>query len=213
MKVRLGLILLLVLLSFAIMVYGIVRRDWDFDEMTALFFGLGIVAGLIGKMGLNGTAKAFMEGVREMTVAALVVGLARSVYLVLQEGRVIDTIIHAMFTPLQHLPIVLSAMGMMVCHILIHLPVSSTSGQAQLTIPLLAPLADLTGMSRQVMVMAYQYGTGLSELFAPTNGALMGVLAVAGISYKDWWAFVWKPALYLLGFGLAAIMVGVAIGY
>jgi uncharacterized ion transporter superfamily protein YfcC len=90
--------------------------------------------------------------------------------------------------------------------------VSSTSGQAQLTIPLLTPLADLTGMSRQVMVMAYQYGAGLSELFAPTNGALMGVLAVAGISFKDWWGFVWKPALILYGIAAVAIIAAVSLG-
>lgn len=212
-RLRLGIILLLVLLSFAIMVYGIIRMDWDFDQMTALFFALGIVAGLVGKMGLNGTASAFTDGVREMTTAALIVGLARSVYLVLQDGRVIDTIVHGLFTPLQHLPLVISAIGMTLAHVLIHIPVSSTSGQAQLTIPLLTPLADLTGMSRQVMIMAYQYGAGLSELFSPTNGALMGVLAVAGISYKDWWAFVWKPALYVFGIGAIAMMIGIAIGY
>jgi uncharacterized ion transporter superfamily protein YfcC len=205
-------ILSLVVASFAIMIYGIIRLDWDFNEMTALFFVLGIISGIIGKMGLNGMAAAFVEGVREMTLAALVVGLARSVYLVLQEGRVIDTIVHALFTPLQHLPVVLSAIGMMGAHVLIHLPVSSTSGQAQLTIPLLTPLADLTGMSRQVMVMAYQYGAGLSELFAPTNGALMGVLAVAGISFKDWWGFVWRPALILYGIAAVAIIAAVSLG-
>jgi uncharacterized ion transporter superfamily protein YfcC len=100
---------------------------------------------------------------------------------------------------------------MMVSHILIHIPVLSTSGQAVLTIPLLAPLADLTGMSRQVMVLAYQYGAGLSEMFAPTNGALMGVLAVAGISYKDWWAFAWKPTLVLLGVGTLAMAAAIVL--
>lgn len=210
-RFRYALILFLVLAAFAIMIYGIIRRGWDFNEMTALFFILGFVAGFIGLLGLGGTAIAFAEGAKEMTLAALIVGLARSVYLVLQDGHIIDTIVHGLFTPLQHLPIVLSAGGMMLAHILIHIPVSSTSGQAQLTIPLLAPLADLTGMSRQVMVMAFQYGAGLSELFAPTNGALMGVLAVAGISYKDWWGFVWKPALVLLGIGMVAMAVGVVV--
>lgn len=212
-RVRYALILGLVFAAFAIMIYGIIRLGWDFNEMTALFFILGFVAGFIGLLGLNGTAAAFAEGAKEMTLAALIVGLARSVYLVLQDGRIIDTIVHGLFSPLQHLPLVLSAGGMMLCHILIHIPVSSTSGQAQLTIPLLTPLADLTGMSRQVMVMAFQYGAGLSELFAPTNGALMGVLAVAGISYKDWWGFVWKPALVLFGIALAAMTAGLALRY
>jgi uncharacterized ion transporter superfamily protein YfcC len=212
-RFRYALILLLVLASFATMIYGIIRLGWDFNEMTALFFILGFAAGIIGLLGLGGTAAAFAEGAKEMTLAALIVGLARSVYLVLQDGHIIDTIIHGLFSPLQHLPLVLSAGGMMVCHVLIHIPVSSTSGQAQLTIPLLTPLADLTGMSRQVMVMAFQYGAGLSELFAPTNGALMGVLAVAGVSYKDWWGFVWKPALVVFGIALLAMTVALAVRY
>ncbi len=207
------IILTLVLASFAYMVYGIISLDWGFDEMTALFFALGLVAGWIGGLGMNGTATAFAAGVKEMTLAAFVVGLARSVYILLENGHVIDTIIHGLFTPLQHLPVFLSASGMLIAHILVHLPVSSTSGQAQLTIPILTPLADLTGMSRQVMILAFQYGAGLSELFTPTNGALMGVLAVAGISYSTWWNFIWKPALLLICYTILCLGLGVAIGF
>ncbi|TDX02402.1 YfcC family protein [Dinghuibacter silviterrae] len=210
---RHALILLAVAASFATMVFGIIRRGWGFDEMTALFFVLGLVAGIVGRLGLRKTAEAFTEGAKEMTMAALVVGLARSVYLVLNEGHVIDTIVHGLFTPLQHLPLLLSAGGMMIAQLLIHVPVASVSGQAQLTIPLLTPLADLTGMSRQVMVMAFQYGAGICEMLGPTNGALMGVLAVAGVSFGEWWKFVWRPALILLALGLGAMAVGLAIGY
>lgn len=205
-------ILLLVALAFALMIYGILRLDWDFNEMSAEFFVLGLVCGFIGKLGANGTAGAFAEGVKEMALAAFIVGMARAVYLVLQDGGVIDTIIYDLFTPLRYLPVFLSALGMMIAHVFIHIPVSSTSGQAVLTIPLLSPLADLTGMSRQVMILAYQYGAGLTEMFAPTNGALMGVLLVAGISYKDWWAFVWKPLLVLMGMGALAMGVAIVVG-
>ena len=206
------LILILVALAFALMIYGILRLDWDFNEMSAEFFVLGLVCGFIGKLGANGTAGAFAEGVKEMALAAFIVGMARGVYLVLQDGGIIDTIIYDLFTPLRYLPVFLSALGMMIAHVFIHIPVSSASGQAVLTIPLLSPLADLTGMSRQVMILAYQYGAGLTEMFAPTNGALMGVLLVAGISYKDWWAFVWKPLLVLMGIGVLAIGAAIAVG-
>lgn len=212
-RIRYALILLIVLAAFILMIYGIVRLGWDFNEMTALFFIVGFVCGFIGRLGLEGTALAFAEGAKEMTLAALIVGLARSVYLVLQDGHIIDTIIHAMFTPLRHLPLFLSAAGMMLAHALIHIPVTSSSGQAQLTMPLLTPLADLTHMSRQVMVLAFQYGQGLTELFSPTNGTLMGVLAVAGVSFKDWGRFVWRPALVLFGIGLAAIATALVINY
>jgi uncharacterized ion transporter superfamily protein YfcC len=207
------IILCLVLASFAYMVYGIISLDWGFDEMTALFFALGLIAGWIGGLGMNGTATAFAAGVKEMILAAFVVGLARSVYIILENGNIIDTLIHGLFTPLQHLPVFLSAAGMLVAHIFLHLPVSSLSGQAQLTIPILTPLADLTGMSRQVMILAFQYGAGLSELFTPTNGALMGVLAVAGISFRTWWSFIWKPALILIVYTILCLGLAVAIGF
>lgn len=207
------IILVMVLASFAYMVYGIINLDWGFDEMTALFFALGLVAGWIGGLGMNGTATAFASGVKEMILAAFVVGLARSVYIILENGHIIDTIIHGLFTPLQHLPVFLSASGMLLAHICLHLPVSSLSGQAQLTIPILTPLADLTGMSRQVMILAFQYGAGLSELFTPTNGALMGVLAVAGISFRTWWSFIWKPALWLILYTIGCLGLAIAIGF
>jgi uncharacterized ion transporter superfamily protein YfcC len=207
------IILTLVLASFAYMVYGIINLDWGFDEMTALFFALGLVAGWIGGLGMNGTASAFAAGVKEMILAAFVVGLARSVYIILENGHIIDTIIHGLFTPLQHLPVFFSASGMLLAHICLHLPVSSLSGQAQLTIPILTPLADLTGMSRQVMILAFQYGAGLSELFTPTNGALMGVLAVAGISFRTWWNFIWKPALWLILYTIGCLGLAIAIGF
>ncbi|UJP63899.1 YfcC family protein [Mongoliitalea daihaiensis] len=203
------IILLLVALTFAVMIYGLTNWEWDYNEMSAIFFVTGMSAGIIGKLGVNGTAKAYAAGFSELVFAGIIVGLARSIYLVLQEGQIIDTLILALFNPLENLPIALSAFGMLVAQAILHIPVPSTSGQAVLTMPLLSPLADLIGMSRQVVVLAYQYGAGLMDLITPSNGGLMAILTAAGVSYKEWIKFAWKP--FLIIFGIASISVVLAV--
>ena len=130
----------------------------------------------------------------------------------MDEGKIVDTIVHGLFSPLSNLPLALSALGMMLSHVAIHVPVPSVSGQAVLTIPILVPLSDLLGMSRQVTVLAYQYGAGLCEMITPTNGALMAILAAAGVRYEDWMKFVIPMFVGLFVLGFVAIVIGIAIG-
>lgn len=205
-------ILSLVVLTFAIMVYGILSLHWDFNQMSALFFIMGIIAGLVGKLGLSGTAKAYSKGFSEMAFAALLIGFARAIFVVLDDGRIMDSIVAGLFTPIQDLPAEISGIGMVVAHILLHIPVPSVSGQAVLTMPLLIPLSDLIGMSRQVTILAYQAGAGMTDLITPTNGALIAVLAAAGVKYQEWWAFALKKFLLLILLSIIAIIVAIAIG-
>ena len=155
---------------------------------------------------MGGTADGYVEGFRSMAYAALLIGFARGIYVVLDEGHIVDTIVHGLFTPVAALPTTLAALGMMGIQALVHLPVPSTSGQAVLTMPLLVPLSDLIGLSRQVTVLAYQYGAGLCELLTPTNGALMAMLAASGVRYEDWLRFV-VPVMGAL-VALAAVAIG-----
>ena len=205
-------VLALVLVTFGALVVGVLRARWGFNEMGALFFVMGVVAGLGGGLGVGGTAEAFVAGFRSMAYAALLIGFARAIFVTLDEGRIVDTIVHGLFTPLANLPLALAALGMMIVHALVHVPVPSPSGHAVLTLPILVPLADLLGLSRQVTVLAYQYGGGLCELFTPTNGALMAILAAAQVRYEDWLRFAVPRLLGLLALGAAAIGLGVAIG-
>ena len=147
-----------------------------------------------------------------MTFAALLIGFARAIYVVLQDGRVVDTIVHGLFTPLEGLPVLASAFGMVAAQAAIHVPVPSVSGQAVLTMPVLVPLSDLLGMSRQVTVLAYQYGAGLCELLTPTNGALMAILASAKVRYEDWIRYTIPLYLGLVAIGMVAIWVALGIG-
>ena len=204
-------VLLLVLTSFAVLVWGVLRHRWGFDEMSALFFAMGVVAGLVGGLGVAGTAEAFADGFRAMAYAGLLIGFARAIYVVLDEGRIVDTIVHGLFTPIAWLPLTLSALGMMVVHTAVHVPVPSPSGHAVLTLPILVPLSDLLGLSRQVTVLAYQYGAGLCELLTPTNGALMAILATAGVRYEEWIRFAAPVYLRLAALGMVAIAVAIGV--
>jgi uncharacterized ion transporter superfamily protein YfcC len=209
---RHGYVLVLVVAAFAVFVYGVLRLGWDFEQMAALFFVMGVAAGLVGGLRVAGTAAAFAEGFASMASAALLIGFARAIYVVLNDGHIVDTIVHGLFTPIGNLPLTLSAWGMLVAQTAVHVPVPSTSGQAVLTMPVLVPLSDLLGLSRQVTVLAFQYGAGLCELLTPTNGALMAVLAVAGVRYEDWFRFLVPLYLFLFALGAAAVGVGIAVG-
>lgn len=209
---RQGLIIFLVLATFGVFIYGVMKLGWDFDQMSALFFLMGVLAGFIGGMGLTGTADAYVEGFRSMANAALLIGFARAIYVVMDEGKIVDTIVHGLFSPLSNLPLALSALGMMLSHVAIHFPVPSVSGQAVLTIPILIPLSDLLGLSRQVTVLAYQYGAGMCETITPTNGALMAILAAAGVRYENWMKFMIPMFIGLFILGLIAVVIAIATG-
>ncbi len=209
---RMAVILALVLATFVMFVVGVMRFGWGFDELSGLFFVMGVTAGLVGRLRLNGTADAFVEGFRSMAFAVLLIGFARAIYLVLEQGHIVDTIVHALFLPIADLPPALSAIGMMIAHGLIHLPVPSSSGHAVLTMPILIPVSDLIGLSRQVAILAYQYGIGLVDLIIPTNGALMAMLAAMGVPYGEWLKFFGGRFLPLFVLSTAAIIIAVAIG-
>jgi uncharacterized ion transporter superfamily protein YfcC len=206
------IILVTVGVTFVVLAWGLLSQGWDFNHLTALFFVMGVVAGLIGQLGLSGTARAYTEGFREMALAAVLVGVARAIFVVLEDGRIVDTIVHGLFTPIADLPRAFAAVAMMAAHMGVHIPVPSVSGQAVLTMPIMAPLSDLLGMSRQVAVLAYQYGAGMTDMITPTNGALMAVLAAARVGYDEWLRFAAPWWALLTALGAVAVVVALAIG-
>jgi uncharacterized ion transporter superfamily protein YfcC len=204
--------LALIVIIYSVYVIGVLKLGWEFDQMSGLFLLLGIGAGLVGGLGLAGTAAALADGFRSMAYAGMLIGFARGIFVVLNDGRVIDTLVYGLLLPVERLPNVFAAAGMVVAQALIHVPVPSTSGQAVLTMPVLVPVSDLLGISRQVTVLAYQLGGGLCELVTPTNGALMAVLAAAGVSYDKWIKFCAPIYLALMLLAFLAVGLGAAIG-
>jgi uncharacterized ion transporter superfamily protein YfcC len=189
----------------AVYVYGALRLDWGFNELSGGFLVAGILAGLVGGLGVMGTLTAYLEGAQSLLPAALMIGVARSISMVLDDGHVVDTILNALVTALANVPATFSGFLQIAAQALVHVVVPSVSGQAVLTMPLFVPLADLLGMSRQVPVLAYQTGAGLTELVTPTNGALMAVLLAAGVPYERWIRFVIGATLLCVAIGVASI--------
>ena len=199
------LILAIAIAPMAAYVYGAIALGWGFNELSGGFIIAGCVAGILGGLGVAGTTAAFLEGAQAMLPAAILVGVARSLSLVLTDGHVTDTILESLARPLSAAPATVASMLMVPFHSAVHVFVPSVSGQAVLTMPILVPLSDLLGISRQVTVLAYQTGGGLTELLTPTNGALMAVLLAGGVSFPQWIRFAAVGVLLALIVGLVGI--------
>jgi uncharacterized ion transporter superfamily protein YfcC len=206
------LILAIAVAPIAAYVYGSVALGWGFNELSGGFLIAGVIAGLLGGLGPTGTTLAYLEGIQVMLPAALLVGVARSLSLVLSDGHVTDTILNGLASPLSRAPAAFAVLLMIPFHAIVHVPVPSVSGQAVLTMPILVPLSDLLGISRQATVLAYQTGAGLTEMLTPTNGGLMAVLLAAGISYGRWIKFAIVGVLLALAVGVAAIIAVLSTG-
>jgi uncharacterized ion transporter superfamily protein YfcC len=210
---RQRVVLALFFLALAVLVVGVLRFQWYIVEIAALFIALGAVLGAVGGLGGNGTARAFADGVRDLASTAVLVGLARGILIVLEDGQVVDTILHTMATALEGTTSTVAAMAMFAVQTAINFFVPSGSGQAALTMPLMAPLSDLVGVSRQTAVLAFQMGDGFTNMIIPTSAVLMGVLSLARIPWPAWarWIAPFQATMFLLG--LAALAVAVAVGY
>ena len=198
-------LLALVVLPFGPYVYGVVRHDWGFNELSAIFLVAGFAVGMVSGRGVSETAVAFLDAMKSMLAASLFVGIARAISVVLADGHVMDTIIYGLATPLAHAPGIAAALLMVPAHALLHVAVPSVSGQAALTMPIMAPLADLLGISRDAAVIAYQTGAGLTDIVTPTSGALLAVLLGAQVSFGRWMRFVIPGVLLVALVGLAGL--------
>ena len=206
------IILLVVSAPVIIYVYGSLARGWGFNELSASFLIAGVAAGLIGGLGVGGTTAAYVEGMQSVISAAVLIGIARSISLVLSDGHVIDTILQAMASTLGSASATSAALLMIPAQSLIHVAVPSVSGQAVLTMPVFVPLTDLLHLPRLAAVLAYEMGAGLTELLTPTNGALMAVLLAAGVPYQRWLRFAVVGVAITLCVGIAGIIVVLAGG-
>jgi uncharacterized ion transporter superfamily protein YfcC len=206
-------IIALTAVALAAMVYGIPVRGWYLVELGAIWLALAIAAGVVAGIGLDETAKRFAAGASELAVVALLVGFARSIALLLEDGRVLHTIVHALSLPLQRVVPELSAVGMFIMQSLMNFFIPSGSGQAFATMPIMAPLGDVVGVTRQVAVLAFQFGDGFSNMILPTNIILMAILGVAGIPYSRWLRFATPLLLKLTVAASLTLIVAVVIGY
>lgn len=207
------LVLLTMLGTLALLVVGVTLWGWYLVELSALFFGMGVVAALIGRMAPSESARVFCDGAAGMTTTALLIGFARGIALLLEDGQVLHTVVHGLAAPLTAVGAEISAVGMLFIQTVLNLFIPSGSGQAFATMPIMAPIGDLVGVSRQVAVLAYQFGDGFANMIVPTNAILMGILGIAGIPYDRWFRFILPLMGKLLVAGSLTLVVAVLIGY
>ena len=189
-----------ILVIFAAMiglfVYGVARWEWYLIELAALFLAVALISAIVGRLSPNQVASGFVEGAAELSGTAILIGFARTIEVVLSDARVIDTVIHGIAGVLTSaeglgaIAPVIAAWGMLIVQSLTNFLIPSGSGQAYVTMPIMAPLADLTGVGRETAILAYQFGDGFTNMIVPTNALLMGMLALGRIPYQRWARFI-----------------------
>lgn len=203
------MILLWTAAALIFFVFAVVKFQWTTDHMAAFFVIIGLVAGIIAGMNYNTIAITFLEGCKNLVYGALIIGLARAVLVIMENGQILDTLVNALSQPLAALPPVATAIGMFVMNSVFNFFVPSGSGQAAIMMPIQTPLADMIGITRQVSVLAFQFGDGFSNVLFPTSGPLMASLAVAGVSWIKW--AKWFFPLFLIWTGIAFVLLTVAV--
>ena len=206
-------VLAVLVAGIGVFVYGVAARGWYLVELSTVFLAIGLLAAAAGRLGPNAAARAFLRGAAELTATALLIGFARTIEVVLSDAKVIDTLVYWLAAPLGALPAHAAALGMLAAQTVCNLFIPSGSGQAYVTMPIMAPLADLTGVTRQTAVLAYQFGDGFTNMLVPTNALLMGMLALGRIPYQQWVRFVVPLLAKLYLVAALALAVAVQLGF
>ncbi len=211
------LVLVIFVGGIAAFVYGVSEFHWYVPELNAIFLGIGLSAAIVARIPAGETSRTFIEGAAAMTPAALLVGFARTIEVVMTDGQIIDSIVHAIAGVLENLPAEAAAIGMLIVQTICNFFIPSGSGQAFVTMPIMSPLATLTDVPQQTAVLAYQFGDGFTNMIVPTSALVMGALALGKVPYSAWFRFT--APLLLKIFALAAVFlvlsmhVGPAFGF
>jgi len=193
-------------------VYGVAEHHWYIAELNAIFLAIGIVAAAISRMSPGETSRAFIEGAAAMTPAALLVGFARTIEVVLTDGQIIDSIVFYIAGVLEGLPAEASAVGMLFVQTICNFFIPSGSGQAFVTMPIMSPLATLTDVPQQTAVLAYQFGDGFTNMIVPTSALVMGALALGKVPYAAWFKFVGPLLLKIFAMAALFLVLSMHIG-
>lgn len=204
-------ILNLLFFTIFFLIVGVMGYGWYIKEIATLFFALGLAAGIAAGRSANELVKLFLDGCKDILSAAMVVGLAGGIIVVLRDGMIIDTLLYKLAGSMEGLGDVATVEMMYVIQTLINLVIPSGSAKAALTMPIMAPFSELIGLSKQATVMAFQFGDGFTNLITPTSGVLIAVLGVSRIPYDKWFRWAWKFILTLILLGAILLIPTVLI--
>ena len=206
-------VLVIMAAGFGILIYGLSKKGWYFEEMSGLFIFMGIACGLVSGYGPSRIAKEFGNGAKGIVVGCLIIGIARTVEVILSDAKILDTIVYGIVNIVNVMPGSIKAVGMFICQSLINCVIVSGTGQAAVTMPLMVPVSDLVGISRQTAVLAFQFGDGFSNSVLPMSSSLMGYLAVSKIPYSKWLKFMMPLFLIWTALGCLFMLGALIIGY
>lgn len=207
-----AIVILALIIGFIIYGYGTYKYQWGLSHLSATLIAIGVISGIAVGMGLNEIAETFVRGAQNMVFGALIIGFAAAISVVLEKGNIIHSIVYYLTIPLALVPKIFSAVGMFIFNLIFNFIVPSGSGQAMIVMPLMAPMADIVGITRQTAVTAFQYGDGFSNIIIPTSGSLMACLGLAKISYNKWFKFVLPIFLIWVLIGSTAVIIATLIG-
>ena len=207
------LVLLIVIACFVLLVYGSQNWKWKLQENAAMFLWMGVLSGFAYGFGPSRIAEEFTKGAKKLIYGALMIGMANGISLILADGKILDTTVQYLGGLLVVLPSHAQAAGMFLMQLLINGLITSGSGQAAATMPIMLPVADIIGITKQTTVLAFNFGDGLSNYILPTSSALMGFIAMVGISYSNWMKFMWKLFLIWIVVGAILVIVANSINY
>ena len=199
-------ILIVLLLTVVALIVGVTCFEWYMAEITGLFLAMGIICAIIAGFDTDRTVKELMAGAKDILSAALVVGFASGIIVILQDGKIVDSILHSMQEGLDGGGKAGSLSAMYGIQAVINFIIPSATAKAAITIPIMAPFADMTGVSRQAMVLAFQFGDGFTNMITPTSGVLVAALAMAKVPYTKWVKWIWKMVVALLVLGLLLLL-------
>lgn len=206
-------VIVIFFIFIGIFLYGALNLDWAINELSAIFIMMGITVAIVDKLTPNEFMRKFMNGAKSITYGALVVGIARAVIVVLENGKVMDTIVHGALIPLEYMHVALGAEALYIFNLLFNLLVTSGTGQASIVMPLMVPLVDMLDITRQTGVLTMKLGDGITNIITPTSGVLMAVLAVGGVPWTKWARFIFPLVLMWSAVGVVFIGIAVLINY
>jgi uncharacterized ion transporter superfamily protein YfcC len=213
LKMKDCLVLLTFVSGIGLLIWGVITKGWYLEQMAALFLAMGIISGICARFSSSRIAEEFTEGAKSVTLGALIVGIAMAITVALREGQIIDSLINGMASTIMVLPDFLKVISIYLVQGIINFFISSGSGQASVTMPIMIPLGDLVGITRQTTVLSFHLGDGFTNLIYPTGSTLMAYLATAGIGYEKWVRFIWPLVLILLGVGAIFVIIAHLIQY
>ncbi len=194
--------------GFLALIIGSMKYGFGFTQMSAVFLIMGVVGGIVGGLGINGTAKSFVEGCKNMCYAALIIGMAKAISVVLTDGKIIDTLIYYLSLPINNVGPVVGANVMFLVNLVFNFVITSGSGQALTVMPIMVPIADLCHITRQVACEAFKLGDALSNLVVPTAGIMMASISMAGVSYTKW--LKWFMPVFIIEVIVSCIILTIA---